>query len=102
MWKEGFCNECGKIVCKDFFSPYIIEPIHGNQVAKPHVGGFMGYKLCTTQFFIRCGMFIKKHLAVVVQGSPRMFHASILKSWKDNKIIFSERIGDVRIFFEPV
>ena len=40
--ETGIDDLGGHEVGKDFFEPDVVEPVHGDEVAKPHVRGFMG------------------------------------------------------------
>ena len=101
LWKERGCDGCCKIVCEHFFGPYVIKPVHGNTVSKPHVSGFMCYQLCSGQFFIRSRVLIQEKSGVIVKSGTGVLHSSKLESRKNHEIIFGKRIGHSSEVFLP-
>ena len=100
--EERLSDASRKVVGEHFLGPHIVEPVHGHIIAKPHVSRFVGDELGTCQFLVEGRMFAQEHAGIIIQGSSRVFHASVLESRKDDEAILGKGIRDVGIVLQPM
>ena len=99
-FREGGINDlCCHEVGIDFFRPYIVKPIHRNQITEPHVRSFMGNKRGAGQNLILSGRSIEKQTRLAVQHAAWMLHTAVLKRRHCDEIKFRKGIVDLRVVF---
>ena len=65
-WEERFGDASREVIGKHFFGPYIVEPIHGYEVAKPHVSRFVGNELGACQLLVQRRMLAQEHAGIII------------------------------------
>ena len=91
------CHEVGK----HFFGPHVGKPTHGDEVAKPHVRGFVSDEVEAHQLFIRRGILAEEDFPVGKLNGTWMLHASELIARNHHKSVAVERVGNARVFLHP-
>ena len=92
----------GHEVRKDLLHPHIVEPLHRDEVAEPHVRGLVGDHAGTSQHLILCRGFLEHQAVRVVEDRARMFHAAKLEGRQEQEIELSEWIGDAGVALHPL
>ena len=100
--KRGIDNLGSHKIGKNFLKPYVVEPVHGHQIAKPHVGRFVGDQAGATQFLVFCRIFIQHQAGFAVKNRADVLHTAILKAGHEGKIEFGKRQFDSGIIFHPL
>src|SRR5215813_5759591 len=87
---------------EDFLHPDVVEPLHRDEAAEPHMRRLMRDGTCAIKHLIFCSGFIEQYACSVVEDRTRMFHAAELKRRNQNKIEFTESIGNSGVLLKPV
>ena len=92
----------GHEVREHFLEPDVVEPLHRDEIAEPHVRGLVRDQArAAEQFHVGRG-FVEQQTAGAVQDRPGMLHAPVLKRRDQREVEFLERVVDAGVVFEPV
>ena len=89
-------------VRKHFFRPDVVEPLHRDKVAKPHVCGFVGDKSGTAQEPGFRRRLIQEQAGRSVLNRTNMLHAAVLEGRNQCETKLLVRIVYSAVLLEPV
>ena len=86
---------------KTFVEPQIVPPLHGHQVAEPHVGHLVGHHLGDSLPSSRRGVYrVYQQSGFPVGYGPPVFHRAGGKVRDGDVVQFLQRVWDVEVFVE--
>ena len=87
---------------EDFLGPDVVEPAHGHQVAKPHMGGLVGDQVRPAQQIGQGRRFLQQQALGAVLDGANMLHTAEGEPRDQYKIKFAEGIRYCRVLLQPV
>jgi hypothetical protein len=87
---------------EDFFHPDIAEPLHGDEIAEPHVRRLVGDHAGAAELLILRRRLVEHQAVGVVEDRARVLHAAELEGGHEQKIELAEWIWNARVALEPL
>ena len=88
-------------VGEDFLHPHVVEPAHRDEIAEPHVGGFVRDEAGPSELLVLRRRRIEQQRRGVVEDGAGMFHAAELKRRHEQEVELAPRVRDRGVAFEP-
>ena len=91
----------GHEICKDFLRPHVVEPAHGDEVAKPQMGGLVGNEVEAVHLFIGRGVLAQEDRLVAQLDAAGVLHAAKLIPGEDDESMLLKGLADAGVVFHP-
>ena len=95
-------NLRGHEIREDFFRPDVVEPLHGHQVAEPHMCRLMRDQRCAAKQLGIGRRFLEEQVRCAVQDGANMLHTSVLEIGDQREAELVVRVVDAGVLLEPV
>ena len=92
----------GQEVREHLFRPHVVEPVHGDEVAEPHVRGLVGDQAGPPEIRGLGGRLVQQEAGRAVEDRAGVLHPPVLEGRDQHEVELAERIGDPGVVLEPV
>ena len=87
----------GHEIGKDLLHPHVVEPLHGYQIAEPHVGRLVRDEVGAGQHLVLGRALVQKQRRGLVVNGPDVLHPAVLKIRNGHKIKLLKRKRQARV-----
>ena len=101
-WERRVDDFRGHEICEHLFHPDVAEPLHGDEIAEPHVRSFVRDDAGAPELLIARRGLVEHEAVRVVEDGARMLHAAELEGGHEQEIELAELIGDSGVALEPL
>ncbi len=101
VWKRRVDDLRRHEVRKHFLQPHVVEPLHRDEIAEPHVRCFVRDQVRAPQLVILRRGCVEQQVRRVVENGAGMLHASELKRRQQHEIELLKRVLAIGVGFEP-